>query len=432
MKLYHETGLFALCSADGEGRDNLLLLYEHARKFESGSFGGLYNFISYINQLTGRNNDFDKREAPGECDAVRIITAHGSKGLEYPIVFFAGGESSFSQSVGIGEAPRFEYEEGFGMGMLLRTPSGLALVENSTKNIIKHYRQRKKIEEEARVLYVILTRARERLYVVGQIPSKVDDFLEEIAAEREYMSTYGAYNIGSLLKMILTMKDFSPMLPREFLANPPYVYSKEAEDAVTNGVELERITADESAQSESWEQIDESVAEYYEQLMRERFSYVYPREHLMRLPEKTSVSRLYPEILDGSDEFALTIEDDEDVETVGVLPKFRSGTDSKESAKRGIATHMLLQFCDLDNLRRNGAVAELERLKELSFLSERDAALVRIKEIESFIRSDLMRRMSSATRIYREQRFNVKLPAEDFTTEPELKELYRGEKCPAN
>lgn len=427
MKLYHETGLLALCAGGKEGKDNLLLLYEHARKFEAGSFGGLYNFISYINQLTGRNNEFDKREAPGECDAVRIITAHGSKGLEYPIVFFAGGDTSFNQSVGVGEAPRFEYEEGFGMGMLLRTPSGLALVENSTKNIIKHYRHRKKIEEEARVLYVILTRARERLYIVGQIPSKVDEFTEEIAAAREYMSTYSVYNIGSLLKMILTMKDFDPKFPGEFLKNPPYIYSKEAEDAVANGVELEQMSEGSSdEEQDNPETVDERVADYYEQIMRERFSYEYPNDHLTRLPEKMSVSRLYPEILDGTDEFLLKI-DEEENEGATILPKFRSGADSKESAKRGIATHMLLQFCDFVRLKSEGARSELDRLKSLAFLSERDAELVRLKEIDSFIKSDLMAELSSARRIYREQRFNVKLPAEDFATIPEKKKSYTGE-----
>ena len=427
MKLYHETGLLALCAGSAEGKDNLLLLYEHARKFEAGSFGGLYNFISYINQLTGRNSDFDKREAPGECDAVRIITAHSSKGLEYPIVFFAGGDTSFNQNVNIGEAPRFEYEEGFGMGMLLRTPSGLALVENSTKNIIKHYRHRKKIEEEARVLYVILTRARERLYVVGQITSRVDEYMEEVAAAREYMSTYSAYSIGSLFRMILEMKDVNPKLPGEFLKNPPYIYSKEAESAVENGIELEEIAhVDADEPEQVVESVDECVAEHYERIMRERFSYVYPKAHLMRLPEKMSVSRLYPEILDGSDEFALKIEEDNDEETT-ILPKFRSGTDSKESAKRGIATHMLLQFCDFDRLKSDGALSELERLKSLAFLSERDAELVRLNEIEKFIKSDLMTELGLASRIYREQRFNVKLPAEDFATDPEMKKLYTGE-----
>ena len=427
MKLYHETGLLALASKSGEGKDNLMLLYEHARKFEGSSFGGLYNFISYINKLTGRNNEFDKREAPGECEAVRIITAHGSKGLEYPRVFFVGGEASFKQSVNIGEAPRFEYEEGFGMGMLLRTDSGLALVNNSTKNVIKDYRHRKKIEEEARVLYVILTRARERLYVVGQIPSKIEDFNEEVAASREYMSTYGAYALGSMLKMILEMKDFDVKEPREFLKTPPYVYTKEAENAdFTKTSDDLTDDVDEGVTEE--DEIIAEVASDYEDLMRKRFSFVYPQKHLSTLPKKLSVSRLYPEILDEADEFTATIDlDDEEDADLGKLPKFRSGNDPRESAKRGIATHMLLQFCDFDLLASKGAKSELDRLLGLRFLSDSDAALVRVGEAERFARSDLMRSIRAAKKIYREQRFNVKLPAEDFTTDVELKKLYTGE-----
>ena len=88
---------------------------------------------------------------------------------------------------------------------------------------------------------------------------------------------------------------------------------------------------------------------------------------------------------------------------------------------------MLLQFCDFDRLKSEGALSELERLKSLAFLSERDAELVRLKEIESFIKSDLMTELGSAIRIYREQRFNVKLPAEDFATDPKMKKLYTGE-----
>ena len=427
MKLYHETGLLALAASGKDGKDNLMLLYEHARKFEGGSFGGLYNFISYINQLTGRNNEFDKREAPGECDAVRIITAHGSKGLEYPVVFFVGGESSFNQSVSVGEAPRFEYEEGFGMGMFLRTPSGLALVENATKNIIKDYRHRKKIEEEARVLYVILTRARERLYVVGQIPSKVDEYKEELAASVEYMSTYGAYNIGSMLKMILEMKNFETLTPREFLKTPPYVYTKEAEDADFDENECESYE-EEIAEIAETEAIDEEQALRYEKMMNERFSFDYPYEHLTALPEKLSVSKLYPQILDGSDDYALFIDSlSDEEEEKSVLPRFRTGNDSSVSAKRGIATHMFLQFCDLELLARNGARAELERLTNMNFLSKNDASLVRIREIETFASSKVISDMMSAGRIYREQRFNVKLPAEEFTTDSELKKRYKDE-----
>lgn len=428
MKLYHETGLLALSSNKKESKDNLMLLYEHARKFEAGSFKGLYNFISYINQLTGRESDFDKREAPGECDAVRIITAHGSKGLEYPVVFFAGGTTSFNASHDASEPPRFEYEEGFGMGMFLRTESGLALVRNSTKNIIKHYRHRKKIEEEARVLYVILTRARERLYVVGQVKSKLDDFETETAAAREYMSEYSVYNISSLFKMILEMKEFDTKLPTDFLCEPPLVYTDEAYNVLEKGGVAEDASDDDTSVDEVEETVtDNAEVERIEAMLRERFSFEYPDLHLTRLPGKLSVSRLYPAILDGSDEFVVKMEDEEEEpkEKRGYLPKFRAPDKVNLSAERGIATHMLLQFCDLDRLFKNGARVELSELQKGGFLSEKDASLVRIKEVDAFAKSKLIAEMRSADKIYREFRFNAKLPASDFTTDEELKKLYK-------
>ncbi len=432
LRLYRETGLLALVSQNGEGRDNLMLLYEHARKFESGSFKGLYNFISYINQLTGRESEFDKKEAPGECDAVRIITAHGSKGLEYPVVFFAEAEKSFSQSgKPIGEAPRFEYEEGFGMGMFLRTPSGLALVSNPTKDIIKDYRSRKKIEEEARVLYVVLTRARERLYIVGNAGTDPDGYLEKSAAAREFLSPYSVYSTPSFLRMILDSNKSSKIYsPEQFLLEPPYIYTCEAAqcadgdiEAKPNDLATRTVTEDDGSGIELSDHTPLA-----EELLR-RFSFEYPDEHLTHLPGKLSVSKLYPAILDGSEDMTEDIfEDgnDEEIRT-GYLPAFRSGTDADISAKKGIATHMLLQFCDLELLAERGARAELKRLTEAGFLSESDASLVRIREIDKFVSSRLIDAMRGASRIYREFRFNVKLPAEKFTTDPALREKLKGE-----
>ena len=428
MKLYHETGLLALSSNKKESKDNLMLLYEHARKFEAGSFKGLYNFISYINQLTGRESDFDKREAPGECDAVRIITAHGSKGLEYPVVFFAGGTKSFKNSGDAMEAPRFEYEEGFGMGMFLRTNSGLARVRNATKNVIKHYRLRKKIEEEARVLYVILTRARERLYVVGQVKADIDAFDAECSAAREYMSEYSVYKTSNLLGMILEARAFDYKLPTEFLREPPLIFTDKAYELLELGETLEDEDIDINNEKEA--EVNVGNATELARELKERFSFEYPDSHLTRLPGKLSVSRLYPAILDGSDEFAVKLEDGEgEVEGKrSYLPKFRSPEDVNLSAERGIATHMLLQFCDLERLRKNGARAELDALKKGGFLSDKDADLVRIKEVEAFRGSDLIKAMSEAKSIHRELRFNVKLPASDFTTDEVLKKLYTDEK----
>ena len=124
-KLYRETGLMALASRTG-GRDNLTLLYDYARSYEAGSFKGLYNFISFINEIIDdRKTFFDESRAETGVDAVKIVTSHSSKGLEYPIVFMVGSCSPFLNQE---KKNRMAFNEDFGIAFRLRTPSGLAQI----------------------------------------------------------------------------------------------------------------------------------------------------------------------------------------------------------------------------------------------------------------------------------------------------------------
>ena len=86
---------------------------------------------------------------------------------------------------------------------------------------------------------------------------------------------------------------------------------------------------------------------------------------------------------------------------------------------------MFMQFCDLERLRNNGAREELKRLCEHGYISAEDGARVRIREIEKFTRSTLFSEMLSAKKIYRELRFNVRLPASEFTADEEKKLAYK-------
>lgn len=406
--LYKRTGLLALGSRLG-GRDNLMLLYENARRFEAGSYRGLYNFISYINNLIDRKNSFDKREAPTDGDSVRIITAHSSKGLEFPIVFFVDGEESFNRSHGV--APRYLYKEGFGIGMLLRTDSGVALVENPTRAVIAEHTRRMMIEEEARVLYVALTRARERLYVVASPKKKRDEYLEGTELLREYLSDYSVYSLSCYLEMMLCMRPFRVSDATGFLGEAP----------------KDQIKHEETLPTEDGESAADTDGLHT--TLRARFNYTYPDAERTRLPEKVSVSKLYPAILDGSEEgvLDLSLEDEDDGDTLGRVPRFISGSDDADSKQRGIATHLFLQFCDLERLERLGAEGELKRLTEDKFLSERDASLVRLDEAEMFARSTLCRDMRRAKSLLREFRFNVKLPASLFTTDERVKDALADE-----
>ncbi len=413
-KLYRETGLMSLASRTG-GKENLTLLYDYARGYEAGSFKGLYNFISFINNIIDKKTTFDDTRAKAGVDAVKIVTAHASKGLEYPIVFLVESDATIYNKE---RASRLVFSEDFGISFRLRTPSGLALVENPVRDLINHRIARKLYEEELRILYVALTRARERLFVVGECPTvDREEYMLRMSVIRDNLSEYSLRDLSSYQEVIMTCEGSSALSSEAFCG----LTVGEAQNS-----DAEEISATKEAAAFNGELYSELIS---------RFSFEYPARLLTVLPEKMSVSAMSPTVLDGTesdgrlslDEPAPTedIQGPDESEERRILPAFALGTDEDESAKRGIATHLFMQFCDLESLVRNGAREELSRLCSLGFISERDAERVRLREIELFRHSDLIGRMLSAERIYRELRFNVYLPATAFTADEEKLEAYR-------
>ena len=449
-KLYRELGLMSLASHSG-GKDNLIMLYDYARGYESGAYKGLYNFINFINSVIDKKTSFDDKRASGSSDAVKIITCHSSKGLEYPIVFLAGASSAFSRQ---DVRSRMIYSDELGISFRLRTPSGLALVENPVHDLTASYILRKQHEEELRVLYVALTRAREQLYITGVSPNADrEEYARRIQLMKDNLSPYALRNTRNYLDIILATVDAPPVYPEQFVKDyAPKSAHKSAED---DGCGLTELVVPENEGGSS-----EEYSFELERELTERFNYEYPRAHMTTLPEKISVSAASPAMLDGESALldgaasyteALALPDvratderecDEDITEEGIsysdaepdlsddkryLPAFYTGRETEESAKRGIATHKFLQFCDLEKLRSGGAEAELSRLVCEGYLSDEDGKRVRLKEIRSFVKSSLMADMLGAKKLYRELRFNTLLPAEIFTESPELKEKYLGE-----
>ena len=473
-KLYYETGLLSLAASSG-GKNNLMLLYDYARGFAAGSFKGLYSFISFVNNLTDKKSSFDEgREGEAE-NAVTIVTCHHSKGLEYPIVFLGDAADRLGKT----ENSRIVYSEDMGAAMKLRTKSGLGIVENPARDLIIKYEKSREYDEELRVLYVALTRARERLYIVGDCPTvKYDDYLARLLAKREIMNAHVVRGLSSYFEMIyICGEGVCDVTPESFLSgcesknaakssecgdfdtkvsentaqsgifdtisskncdksgnNNPVSLGNAVESG--NGNAISTQNSDESGNGNAVfaesggsgavfaESGDKDTAESSEnsecgvdrelyELLSERFAFRYPRVELTELPEKMSVSRMTPTVLDGSEEiFDLAADDDRPV-----VPRFIAGTASDESAKRGIATHYFMQFCDLAEFAAVGTAAELSRLVSGGYLSAEDGERVRKDEIEAFRRSALFADMLAARRIWRELRFNTRLPATEFTAD---------------
>ena len=412
--IYRESGILAYAARSG-GKDNLILFYSYARKFEQSDFKGLNSFISYINEVISNQQEFSAAGKKEESNSVKIMTVHKSKGLEFPVCFLAnaGAHSSSDKN-------KITFSEKFGIAIKTKDESGLASIENPARLIIKKLIKNEEFEEELRVLYVALTRAREQLYVYAISPKKsADEYIESMNTLRELDTPLFLSKAKSFLDIIMVSRNCGKL----------YIDSN-----LTNSENNEEAIIKESAEIEEKES-SERISK--DELLR-RFNFRFPHKELETLPEKISVSRLKPDILDEEDNAvelkayfeSAEIQTEEKIEEptkkVPTLPSFVSGTDSSEAAKRGIATHMMLQFCDFDLLEQNGTASELDRLIKKEFISEDDGNRVRKNEIDKFITSKLFKELKEAKKLYRELRFNVKLPAELFTTDDEKKKALIG------
>lgn len=458
MRLYNETGLLAL-AAKNECKENLMLLYNYARKFEASSFEGLFSFINYINKLIESGAGFSAPKASDEEDAVTIITAHKSKGLEFPVVFLADAATSLYSNKD--KTARVAFSDTLGIAMKTRIPNGLSLVESPVYNAIIDSGAERSLEEELRVYYVALTRARERLYITGAVNSKNKEaYLTGAKINKTHIDRYTLKQAKSFVDIMLLFETDAKITWNEDASSCENDFEAEYEDSEERSElalpeihwcgagNLDREDKKLPAQSAEINtdtgivRVDKEIGEEKEQkasateeelraALTERLSYEYPRIHLTTLPQKMSISKLYPTVLDGSDEnISLSIDDlpQQEAKAASKLPEFITGTGEYESAMRGIATHTFLQFFELQTFLPGDSKKELERLVKKNFLSAKDAERVRLDEIELFAKSELLFSMKKAKKLYREFRFNVMLPASLFTANEEKRKALEGRK----
>ncbi len=441
--LYRETCMMAYAGSGKSGQDrtairarriNLQRFYEYARRFESGSFKGLYQFISYVNGIIeeGTQIEFGGSTA---ADAVSIMTIHKSKGLEFPVCFVCGAGGYFNQS---DSKNTLLYDRRMGLALRIPDSTGFARLNTPMRLAILAKQNEGMREEEIRLLYVALTRARERLYLTGKSRSTRTK-LEENAAWR---ASLGQDNRTALMDchcyLDWTMAALSAgrgegcytlsiLTPEQAKA-----YYHESKVHLT----LHAPDLPENAHSQEERPPDEATMHFW----RDRFDFRYPYEHMTTLPSKISVSNLHPGILD--EQFGVEEDDarfaEEDTQmrlqvsgnTAGaddmgsMVEKWLSRTpafcqeDSANkisAAQRGTATHLFLQFCDMPRAARYGVRAEALRLTEERFLPTYVAEQIQEEQLTRFFESKFYASLRSARHIWREQRFQLLLPATEFT-----------------
>ena len=287
---------------------------------------------------------------------------------------------------------------------------------------LERYISVKGTEEEMRILYVALTRARENLFVTGIIGAKAVENLEktkEIVGK--YYSRHTVFSCKSYLEWIYSalavlpsdrLSEFCEINFREFsresfLACGGAIFSdsKSASD----------VSANDKMQQDASELPvpDEKTVNF----LYEKMNFTYSYSYLSRIPAKITVSKLYPSVLDDT---AGTLDLDAP-KAQAAPPRFftSAGTDTN-AADRGSATHVFFQFCDIERLEKYGVDAEIERLTARKFMPVQFGELIYRKDISNFLGSELMSVMRASRKIIREQWFNVLLPATRFSRDAGL------------
>lgn len=420
-----ETGYrnFVAAMPGGEQRlANLEMLLNKAKAFESTSYKGLFHFVRYIGQLQKYDVDYGEAGIYDEkTNAVRLMSIHKSKGLEFPVVIAAGMGKQFNTQ-DIRASVVIHPELGIGIDAVdierrTKCPSLL-------KKVIQTETGLENLAEELRVLYVALTRAKEKLIMLGT-SSKLEKSLSEYGKGEDvplpFTRLTGAHTYYDwVLPAVSGLKESVPLVMKvislaELLESE---IAREEAEIVDKDIYLRAIEDSESPLAEK----EEGFAKRLEQ----QFAYRYPYEGEEQLKLKFTVSELKKRAanqeLEEAGEFLV-----EEADVIPLIPKFLQEEEELKGATRGSAYHRLLELIDFaqDYEEESLSKAVQEFCRE-GKLSDEAAACIRLDDILHFLSCDSGRRMQRAARdgkLYKEQPFVFGVDACELYPETEAEEL---------
>lgn len=389
-RIYTDTNIYSsvLSFPDGQlRRANLDLLLEKAEEFERSTYSGLFNFVNYVQKIKRTADVTSEAKSVSEkMDVVRIMTIHKSKGLEFPIVFVAGCGNPYKPVKSKAGGLIMNSRAGIGMDVinpLLRckypSPMRSVLIDMETKD---------SAQEEMRLFYVALTRAREKLYAVGTLGS-IETF------ERYQQNILSRLSSSEILS---TCSYFSLMA----LAFP------RGADKAWNIITVSPSGNDDEGTDEN-SRIDEFVENIR---ISNLLNFEYPYKASVYLPNKASVSFL------KSLDINLAPSEDGNIPLLSkpsckkiALTKPDFGNKTQSGTFFGTAHHKLLQHIDYscDSVQK-----ECDRLLEKGILTNEEYSVMEVSKIEGFLSSSLGEMLRQADKVFREEPFVINVAANEI------------------
>ena len=376
---------------------NLRMLFERAKQYEEASFKGLYNFINFIDKIKFNQEDLKAAKIIGENEnVVRIMTIHKSKGLEFPVVILAGVGKQFNFRDLNG---KILLDQDLGMGPQYIDSDRYIEFKTLAKKALAIKAKNEAISEEMGILYVALTRAKEKLIIVGR-QKDVNKKMSEKQKLLEIYSTIDDNKINPyLLQKYKTYLDWLELIYlKEGVANTKNLFTVNINKREKTSVKIENEVEDISKKiiAESNKNNDEQEKEK----IKEVLNWQYKHQSVEGIPTKTSVSKLKEK---REQEVQITQE-----------PKFINEEVKTKltGAQKGTLIHLCLQKMKETEEYNLEKITELiEELKDKEIITEIEAQNIDKEKLLEYTNSKLWTELKQAKEIHKEHPFYINIKA---------------------
>lgn len=424
-KIYIDTGYYNYVGLMPNGalrQANLKMLFQRAKKYESSNFKGLYNFINFIEKLRLSSGDLGAAKLIGENDnVIRIMSIHKSKGLEFPVVFLSSTGKQFNL-MDLNQNILLHQEMGIGVKYI--NYERQVQYDTLTKTAMRNKILVETLSEEMRILYVALTRAKEKLFIIGlskDYEKEAENIEKQICRYPKYLDKINPILVKKYkryLDWIMLVYNYEKETAKSFVDFNIYK-KKELLDSFED-IKKEEIDAKEFLEKQD---VDNDKIKKIEEILN--WSYDY--ELSTTIPTKTSVTKIKQmqneETVETTlDNYLIDVEkDEENKEKIqeNNLPKpqfLRKEDDDKiTSAQKGTLVHLCLQKL---NEKQEYTLQEIKDLiNELELkqiITNKEARSISIYKILAFTKSTIWKELRKAKTVEKEKPFYINILAKEI------------------
>ena len=414
-EVYDRFALLGIFDARGDGetrRRNLLALTECARQFESAGHKGLYGFLSYLDRVLDAGGRLSSLSPAGEGSGVRILSIHRSKGLEFPVVFLCGLARRLNRE-DMQKPMLFHPRLGVG-------PKGLdpeKMVEYTTlaRQAVAAQLEREMMAEELRLLYVAMTRAKEKLILTCALTGGARDLrrlAEDAACPVDPQALLGIQSAAQWLLLPVLARPDAGELRRAMERDLPVTTAdcgpgwdiRWVDGSDLGAVPVYRRLVPTDGEPETAEQDLEALTQ--------RLTWRYPHQEDTLIPSKLTATQLKGRHLDQE---AAEAAPQPQRPILFPRPRFAAAELGLTPAQKGTAIHLVMEFIDFTKCTtRHGVTEEIRRLVLEQVITQQQGEAADPVRIAALFSSPLGRELLASDTLQREFKFSILVPARDY------------------